>query len=158
MKTLIIYDSFFGNTEKIAVSIGKALGTAKTVTTIKVDKFKDSMLEGIDYLIIGSPTRGFSPTPSIKSFLKKIPTTGLSGIKVAAFDTRIPMGDNVPGFLRFMVKIFGYADKPILDLMLKKGGQETVPSEGFFVKDSEGPLADGELDRAAGWAKKIKKA
>lgn len=158
MKALIVYDSFFGNTEKIANAIGNALGTTKTVTTVKVDKFASSMLEGLDYLIVGSPTRGFNPSPAIKSFLKAIPGNGLSSVKVAAFDTRIPMDDKVPGFLRFMANIFGYADKPIQDLLIKKGGQETVPSEGYFVKGSEGPLVDGELERAAGWAKQIKKA
>ena len=28
-----------------------------------------------------------------------------------------------------------------------------MPSEGFFVVESEGPLAEGELERAAEWAK-----
>ncbi len=79
------------------------------------------------------------------------------GVKVAAFDTRIAMTDKLPGFVRFMMKLFGYADKPILDGLKKKGGQETIPSEGFFVLDSEGPLEKGELERAVVWVKQIKK-
>ena len=157
MKALIVYDSFFGNTEKIALSIGKAFGNAKIVTVCKAADVKPAMLDGLDYLIVGSPTRAFSPSPATKSFLKSIPSKKLSGVKVAAFDTRIAMTDKVPGFLRFMAKLFGYADKPILDSLKKKGGQETVPSEGFFVLDSEGPLGKGELERAAAWAKQIKK-
>jgi flavodoxin len=155
MKALVVYDSYFGNTEKIAHAIGKALGPAKSVSVTKVDQAQQDQLQGVDILVVGSPTRGFNPTPATKSFLKKIHANGLSGVKVAAFDTRIPMGDNVPGFLRFMVKLFGYADKPLHNLLLKKGGQETVASEGFFVKDSEGPLLEGEEDRAAAWAKQI---
>jgi flavodoxin I len=156
MKTLIIYDSFFGNTEKIAKAIGKVFGNGKEVTTCKAGEAKPNMLEELDYLIVGSPTRAFSPSPAIKSFLKGIPSKQLAGVKVAAFDTRIAMTDKVPGFLRFMANLFGYADKPILDGLKKKGGQETVPSEGFFVLDSEGPLEKGELERAATWAKQIK--
>lgn len=156
MKALVVYDSYFGNTEKIAQQIGKALGTQKTVTVVKVDQADQSMLEGVEILVAGSPTRAFSPTPAVKSFLKGIKANGLKGIKVAAFDTRFPMNDEVPGFLRFMVKLFGYADKPLQDLMLKKGGVESAPSEGFFVTGSEGPLQEGELERAAEWAKKIK--
>jgi len=155
MKSLVIYDSYFGNTEKIAQAVGKALGSAKSVTVIKVGQAQHDMLQEVDIFIIGSPTRGFNPTPAVKSFLKKIPANGLSGLKVAAFDTRIPMGENVPGFLRFMVKLFGYADKPLHDLLLMKGGHAAVPSEGFFVKDSEGPLVDGELERASEWGKQI---
>jgi len=158
MKALVLYDSFFGNTEKIAQAVGEALGTEKDVTVIKVEQANYSMLESIDIFVVGSPTRGFNPTPAVKSFLKNIQEGSLNGVKVAAFDTRIPMDDNVPGFLRLMVKIFGYADKPLHDLLLKKGGQFTISSEGFFVADSKGPLLEGELARAAEWAQKIKSA
>jgi len=156
MKALIVYDSFFGNTEKIAMAVGKAFGNAKDVTVYRVGDVKPEMLDGIDYLIVGSPTRAFSPSPAIKTFLKGIPSKQLDGVKVAAFDTRIAMTDKVPGILRFLVKFFGYADKPILDGLKKKGGQEAVAPEGFFVLDSEGPLAEGELERAAEWVKQIK--
>ena len=155
MKALIVYDSYFGNTEKIAQAVTKAMQPAISVDLVKIDQAQHSMLEGVDFFIIASPTRAFNPTPAVKSFLKKIPANGLSGIRVAAFDTRIRMGDNVPGFLQVMVKMFGYADKPMHDLLLKKGGQAIVPSQGFFVKDSEGPLQDGELERAEAWAKEI---
>ena len=156
MKTLVVYDSFFGNTEKVAQAIGKAIGSSKTVTVVKVHDATNDMLSDLDFLIVGSPTRGFNPSPAIKSFIKKLPADQLSGIKVAAFDTRIPMEENVPGFLRFMVKLFGYADKPILDALVKKGGKAAGSSEGFFVLDSEGPLKEGELERAAKWAKQLK--
>ena len=157
MKALIVYDSFFGNTEKIALAIGKAFGNAKEVTICKAVDVKPNMLEGLDYLIVGSPTRAFSPSPVTKSFLKGIPSKQLVDVKVTAFDTRIAMTDKLPGFLRFLVKLFGYADKPILDGLKKKGGQEIIPSEGFFVLDSEGPLEKGELERAVVWVKQIKK-
>jgi flavodoxin I len=158
MKALVVYDSFFGNTEKIAQEIGKELGSSKEVKVVKSDKLDDSMLTGLDYLIIGSPTRAFQPSPAIKKFIKNLGTSQLDGVKVTAFDTRIPMTDKTPGFLKFMVRLFGYADKPILDGLKKKGGVQVVPSEGFFVLGSEGPLEEGELERAAEWAKKIKKA
>ena len=51
--------------------------------------------------------------------------------------------------------IFGYAAKPIADRLEKKGGQLAVPPEGFYVTDTEGPLVEGELERAAEWARKI---
>ena len=39
----------------------------------------------------------------------------------------------------------------------KKGGNLVAPPEGFFVKDREGPLKEGELERTADWAKGIVK-
>ncbi|GAI96433.1 unnamed protein product [marine sediment metagenome] len=53
------------------------------------------------------------------------------------------------------MKLFGYAAKPIADKLEKKGGGLIIPPEGFFIKDSKGPLKDGELERAADWAKLI---
>jgi flavodoxin I len=51
------------------------------------------------------------------------------------------------------IKVFGYAAKPIADLLQKIGGEFSLPPEGFFVKDAEGLLKEGELERAAEWAK-----
>ena len=157
MKTLVVYDSFFGNTEKIAQAIGNALDGKNDVKVLNVKNVKDELLEDLVFLIVGSPTRAFSPSPAIKSFMNKIPSAKLSGVKIAAFDTRLPMGEDVPGFLRFMVKLFGYADKPIHDKLVKKGGKPAAEPMGFYVLDSEGPLREGEEARAAEWAREIKK-
>ncbi len=157
MKSLVIYDSFFGNTEKIAKAIGSAVGNPKDVTVCRVSDANLDQLKGLELLIAGSPTRAFRPTPAIKTFINSIPGKSLKGIRVTAFDTRIAMSEKVPAILRFMAKLFGYADKPIMGGLIKKGGEQIMPSEGFFVVGSEGPLAEGELERAAEWAKKINK-
>jgi len=158
MKALVIYDSFFSNTERIAQAIGKGLGTEKEVTIVKVDAAKPELLEELDYLIVGSPTRAFSPTPASKTFIKKLSPNQLAGVRVTSFDTRLPINEKTPGILRFLAGIFGYADKPLLDELKKKGGVQVVASEGFMVTDSEGPLAEGELERATEWGKAIRKA
>lgn len=153
MKTLIIYDSFFGNTEQIAQAIGNSLGSKENVETFRVSDIKPEQLIGLDLLIVGSPTRAFRPTKAITDFLKKIPSNGLNGVKMAAFDTRISTADINSRLLNLLMKAFGYAAKPIANKLEKKGGNLIIPPEGFFVKGSEGPLKDGELERAADWAK-----
>jgi len=155
MKALVIYDSVFGNTEQIAQAIGTAMGPQTETEVLKVPSVKPEHLTGLQFLIVGSPTRAFSPTPAIKTFLKSIPKGNLKGIKVAAFDTRISMSDVNSRILPPLVKIFGYAAKPIAERLKKKGGDLIVVPEGFFVEGSEGPLKDGELERAAAWAKQI---
>ncbi len=154
VKTLIVYDSFFGNTERIAQAIGQALGGGESVTTLRVGEVKPDHLRGLTTLIVGSPTRAFRPTKAIKDFLKGIPANGLKGVKVMAFDTRASLADVNSKLLTRLVKIFGYAAQPIADKLVKKGGRLGTPPEGFFVKDSEGPLKDGELERAAEWVRK----
>ena len=157
MKALIIYDSFFGNTEQIAQAIGNALGSPEDVEVLRVGNVKPEQLTGLTLLIVGSPTRGFRPTPAISNLLKRIPKNGLKGVKVAAFDTRFAV-DEIESYvfiLRILVNIFGYAAKPIADRLEKKGGELIIPPEGFFVGGTEGPLKEGELERAADWAKQI---
>jgi len=155
MKTLVVYDSVFGNTEKVAQAIGAALGSPEEVGILRVGDMAPEQLAGVQVLIVGSPTRAFSPTPATKAMLRAIPANVLSGVKVAAFDTRISMEDTDSGFLRTMVKVFGYAAKPIADRLKRKGGDLVLASEGFYVQDTEGPLKDGELERAAAWARQI---
>lgn len=155
MKTLIVYDSFFGNTEKIAQEIGRILGINGDVNVIKADQFNPSFLDSLDVLILGSPTRAFSASPNVKSFLNSLKDDALKGISVAAFDTRIRLEDINSKFLHFMVRLFGYAAEPILKGLVKKGGKEVVTPAWFYVNGSEGPLKDGELDRAAQWADAI---
>jgi flavodoxin I len=106
-------------------------------------------------LIVGSPTQGFRPTKAISGFLESVPKDALKNIKVAAFDTRMDVNDIKPAAARAMVKLGGYAAKHIEAAMKKAGGIPIMPPEGFFVKDREGPLKDGELERAAAWGKQI---
>jgi flavodoxin len=149
---IVIYDSFFGNTKLVAEAIGEALEDA---TVKKVSEVSKNDLKGVNILIIGSPTRAFQASPDIKRFLSNLKPGELDGIRAAAFDTRIPQDQIGSGFLRFMINIFGYADKKITKQLLKAGATIAIDSEGFGVKDTEGPLLEGELERARAWAKQI---
>jgi flavodoxin len=156
MKSLVIYDSLYGNTEKIAQLMGEPLGILGEVAIKRVGDVKMEDLYGLDLLIIGSPTQQFRATAAMKDFLKRIPANGLKSVKVAAFDTRLTQR-NIDGtpVLPFFVKIFGYAADPIANGLKKKGGMLVVPPEGFYVEGMEGPLQAGELERAADWVRKL---
>jgi flavodoxin len=158
MKILVIYDSVFGNTEQVARAIGDSLGSGEEVATLRVGSVTVSQLNGLDLLVVGSPTRGFRPTEGINTFLKSIPSGSLKGLKVAAFDTRMTLEDINSPVLNFIVRFIGYrfAASSIASALKKKGGELVAPPDGFYVKKSEGPLKDGELERAVEWARKIK--
>lgn len=152
MKTLIVYDSFFGNTEIIARAIKEALESEENVELIHVKNVMPEHMSNLKLLFVGSPTRGFKATPAINNFLNQIPYNGLKGVKVTSFDTRISLTDVNSKMLSMFVKIFGYAAEPMAVKLVKKGGSLVIQPEGFIVTDSEGPLKDGELERAARWA------
>lgn len=156
MKTLVVYDSEFGNTEIVARAIGEVLGSEGEVEVRRVGDIQPEGFIGLDMLVVGSPTQQFNPTKATSTFLKGIPKNSLKGTKVAAFDTRLTVEEiEETAILAFFVRIFGYAAKPIGDALKKKGGELVIPPEGFLVQGMKGPLVEGELDRAQTWAREI---
>lgn len=147
MNTLIVYDSVHGNTEKIARVIGDAI--TGDVKVLRAGEVSSSELETLDLLIVGSPTHGGRPTQAIQDFIKGAPVTAFKGTNVAAFDTRV---------VSRLARIFGYAAGRIAGSLKSKGGNLVVSPEGFFVKGTEGPLKEGEVERAAVWSEEITKS
>lgn len=144
MKTLIIYDSTYGNTEKIARAIGGAING--DVKTLRFNEARPADMESTDLLIIGSPTQGGRATQPMQAFLNEMPASAVKGKNAAAFDTRIATK---------IVKIFGYAAGRIASSLKKQGANLVLPPEGFFVTGTQGPLKEGELERAAKWGKDL---
>jgi flavodoxin len=152
MKSLVIYTTMYGNTEKLARAIGEVLGAE----VLSVQEASRNKLSGIDLLVVSSPTQAFNMLPAMKTWLKVLPSGSFSGIKVVAFDTRMDVKKMNNKFLTFMESIFGYAAEKIGKALVKKGGDQLVKPEGFFVDGEKGPIATGELERAVEWAAKLR--
>ena len=152
MFIVIVYDSIFGNTKLIAEAIGAGLEAKGTVRLVQVRDAAELDLDGIDLLIVGSPTRGFAATPAINEFTEGLDRKAATGRKAAAFDTRLDPEDIHPAPLRWVVHAGGYAADRIASSLTRKGFALTGTPEGFRVGGTEGPLKPGELDRAGAWA------
>lgn len=147
---LIVFDSYFGNTAKVAEAIGEAIGaTVKRVYDIRPEDF-----EGLKLFFIGSPTRAFRPTQKAQSLLQSHKGK-LAGVRGSVFDTRIPIDKTYSDFLKFMIRLFGYADAKMAKAYQKTGATLALEPTGFAVLDSEGPLTEGEMERATNWAEAI---
>jgi flavodoxin len=155
MKTLFIYDSVFGNTGKIADAVYQAFSPDAAINYCHVNEFRTSDLESRDLLIVGSPTRGFSPTPAISEFIRSIPSNGLTGISIATFDTRLDLDSVKSSAIRFLVKTGGYAANKMAERLAKKGGRLITGPQGFYVTGEEGPLKQFEIERAARWSSNL---
>jgi flavodoxin len=142
MNTLIIYDSQFGNTERIAQAIADTLRAFGQAQAVRVDPAHPVSFQGVDLLILGCPTQAFRPTPAMQSFLEKVSYASLSGLAVACFDTRV----HGP---------FGSAARSMARKLLKRGVFPLLPPQSFFVKGTQGPLESGEGGRAATWARML---
>lgn len=142
MKVLVVFDSLYGNTAKVAEAVGAAVAGESRV--LSAGEAKPHELSSLDLLIVGSPTQGGRATNAILAFLDSVST--LEGTKVAVFDTRLRAR---------WVKVFGYAADKIGERVRSLGATLIAEPEGFIVEGKEGPLVDGELVRAAAWAKTL---
>jgi flavodoxin len=140
MKALVVYDTVFGNTGKVAAAVAEGLG--KGARALRVGAAGTGDLKGLDLLVLGSPVRGGRATEGMQMYLAGISPDAARGLAVAAFDTRMGM--------RF-ARIFGYAADRMSRQMREKGAALRAEPEGFIVTGRNGPLADGERERAVQW-------
>jgi len=162
MKTLVVYESWFGNTRELAESVAEALAAEGEVSVLSVD---DPLppLDEFDLLVVGAPThvhglssgmsrkgaieqRGDDGEPGIgvRGWIDALPN-GARGPRVAAFDTRV----NKP------VLLVGSAARGISRRLRQRGYAVAAEPESFFVRDTPGPLEAGELERAAEWGRAL---
>ncbi len=142
MNTLVLYESEFGNTKKVADHIGKSLEARGPVRLSPIGAFNPSFLEGVDLVFVGGPTQAHSMTVNMRHFLDKLQSRP-ARIDAAAFDTRI----KGPVFL------WGSAAKEIETRLRGAGFEAVAEPESFLVTLGKAPvLHPGEDVRAAAWA------
>ena len=146
MKSIVVYESFYGNTKNVAEII--ALNIDDCVA-IHVDDLDKTQIKEDDLVIVGSPTRAFKSSKKINTFIKKLPQ---KIALVAVFDTRMHITDETPKFLRVLEKKFGYATDTMIKIIKKHNlNLYSVPGE-FFVDGTEGPLSENETEKIQAWA------
>jgi flavodoxin len=136
MTTLVIFDTNYGNTKILAERIAQQLGGAPALS---VTDLGPSDLEGVDLLVAGSPIIGWKPSERMQAFLDTLHEGSLTGVKAAAFDTRVRLF------------IHGDAAHKISRALGRAGAEIVANPQGFIVAGTKGPLAEGELARAARW-------
>jgi flavodoxin len=143
MNTFVVYDSQFGNTERIAQVIADTLQAFGPVRVMRVDPDHPFDCQEADVLLLGSPTQAFRPTPAMQSLVGNVPFVVLHDLAVACFDTRV----HGP---------WGSAARHMARRLRMLGVHPLVSPMSFFVQGTEGPLAEGEVERAARWAVSIR--
>ena len=161
MRTLVVYESWFGNTQRIAEKVAAALAPESEVEIVLVNDRLPSLAH-VDLVVLGAPThvhglssarsrqsaidqRGDGGEPGIgaRDWIDRLPPRG--GPRMAVFDTRahkpeLLVGSAAHGMAR-RLRRHGYV------LALEPGS--------FFVTGTEGPLEEGELERAWEWGRTL---
>jgi len=168
MKTVIVYESMFGNTRRIADAIASGLGPAHETVVVPVAQARPDLLEGADLVVVGGPTHvhGMSRAATRKGAVEmaRKPGSGLTlapgaegpGLRdwfasvgrvsaaAAAFDTRI---DGLGMFT-------GRASKGIARLLRRHGFTMAGKPESFLITKGN-QLRAGEEDRALAWGRRL---
>jgi hypothetical protein len=168
MRALVVYESMYGNTHAVAISIAAGLGTTHEVTLVPVTRATPELVAAADLVVAGGPTHmhGMSTAGSRRmaaeaaakegSALAMDPDADGPGIRgwlsgtgtgrglAATFDTRL---SGVP-------MLTGRASRGIARL-LKAHGYRLLTAPGSFIVSKEGTLLDGEEARARAWGAQI---
>jgi flavodoxin len=160
MRALIVYESLWGNTEEIARAVATGLALTMSVDVVTSDA-APADVDRYDLLIVGGPTHAFSmsrattrksaveergaktlPTRGIREWIERLEST--ASTVAYTFDTRVDSP-----------RLPGSAAKAARHELRSRGFSTPAKAVSFYVHGYEGPLVDGEVDRATAWGQSI---
>jgi flavodoxin len=173
MRAVVVYESLFGNTHKIAEAIAAGIRAAQPdaeVACVPVAEGTAGLLSDVDLLIVGGPThmRGMSSGMTRKK--------GVEGERQKTPDLQVEPGYDGPGLrdwfhglgkpgrlagaaafdTRAGFRMAGGAADGIAR-RLRRHGYRVIAAEGYIIEDAQGPLRAGEIDRARAWGASLQR-
>ncbi|MFG1625365.1 flavodoxin family protein [Kribbella sp. NPDC049227] len=171
VRALVVYESMFGNTERIARAIRDGLRQSVPTEIVPAYRAPTVIPADVGLLVVGGPTHAFSMSRvstrqdarkqadvvmpievGIREWLAALATDTRSGtgrgskpLEVATFDTRITKVRRLPGS----------AARSAAKVLRKLGFRLITTSASFFVDDSTGPIGEVEIDRARRWGEEL---
>jgi menaquinone-dependent protoporphyrinogen IX oxidase len=152
MKGIVVYDTSYGNTKKIAETIAETLKESEIEDDLfYVKDVKKLSAKDYDFLVLGSPTKFGTMSLKVRFFLGKVKSEEWMNKPFAAFDTENP--ENVER-ARIEKKEWSAAEKIAKRLKEKKMNQ-LLPVLKALVLGQKGPLVEGEIERTKGYAREL---
>ena len=162
MKALVVYESMFGNTKQVAQAIADGMRPWFDVDVVDAADAPQAPGPDVAMVVAGGPTHALSMTRArsradaiqrgakrpvdaigLREWLGRQPQTARAPI--ATFDTRATKGRRLPGS----------AAKAAARSARRHGYVSVARPQTFWVQDTQGPLVDGELDRARDWGREL---
>jgi hypothetical protein len=169
MRSLVIYESMYGNTHSVANGIAEGLRAYGDASVVPVEDATDELVASADLVVVGGPTHAHGMTrartrvgareeaakpgsvltldedadgPGVRDWLGAL--ADVADKAAAAFDTRV----NAPALLT------GRASSGIANGLRGHGFRIVVEPESFLV-DRHNQLVKGEVDRARAWGSSL---
>jgi hypothetical protein len=163
-RVLVVYESMFGNTERIARAVGDGLRVHRVADVVAVSEAPATVPGDVGLIVVGGPTHAFSMSRrstrddarkqgtvvmpvevGIRDWLDVLGRAGARPVRAATFDTRITKVRRLPGS----------AARSAARRLRRAGFRLLCPPESFFVDDTTGPLPEAELERAREWGERL---
>ena len=168
LKAVVVFESMFGNTEKVAREIGDGLAAeGNRVVLADVRHVRAADFVDCDLLVLGAPTHAFTlsrpstradavrqgasesrATVGLREWLTGVEDLFPSGSPrpaVAVFDTRVEKVQHWPGS----------AARKTARVLRGRRFEVIDDPASFYVEDVRGPLVAGERERARTWAHRL---
>ena len=159
---LVVYESMYGNTGRVAQAIAEGLRDHVDAIVCEVGVAPDT-LPDVELLVVGGPTHAFGMSrastreDAARSAARPV-VSGRRGIRewtealsapttqvaLATFDTKVARP-----------RLPGSAAHAVARRLRRLGMRQVCPAETFHVQGREGPLSDGELERARAWGQSV---
>lgn len=163
MYALVVYESMFGNTRRIAEAVADGLALTMGVEALEVGAAPVTLEGSVDLLVVGGPTHAFGmsrastrqsaaqqasgPLVSRGTGLREwlaVLRTPSARLATAAFDTRVTKP-----------RLPGSAARAAARRLRRLGLASAAPAMSFYVTGNQGPLAEGEIERARQWGEQL---
>jgi flavodoxin len=145
MKAMIVYQSRYGNCEKVARELFRGMQEAGADVTISDAAEASPPADDLDILAIGSPTRAGRAAGKVRKYMESMGSGSGSSLRFVAFGTGIvkwlDKGEMAADFIHKEMSDAGFT--PVMDPVR------------FGVQKTKGPLCDGELEKAYELGKRL---
>src|SRR5262245_6423175 len=131
MRTVVVYESQYGNTAEVARAIAAELESLGPVDLCVIQE-QMPPLNGAALLVVGGPTQGHGVSKVFHAALEGLDSDSLQGVLGAAFDTR----------LKWPKWLSGSAADGLARQLERKGAHLLAAPATFLVQGREGPLAN----------------
>jgi flavodoxin len=142
----VIFETKYGNTRAVGEAMAEVLrdSVSLEVVVARVGAVDMDALAGADLIIVGSPNHMGSHMRGIKKLMKRMGKMDLKGKRVAFFDTCVRGSEG------------DATQKMVTQLESARTGAElSTPGLSTVVTGMRGPLAEGALDEARKFARRI---
>lgn len=160
MRALVVFETEFGNTGRIARSIADGLGKILETEIVSVAQAPTAIDADVALVVIGGPTHTFSmsrpstrrdavrrggsdPGIGIREWLGGL--SAPAGQRFACFDSRIGRVRGLPGS----------AARGAARVVRRRRLGRVLAVDSFYVGEVAGPVLEGELDRAFHWGRRL---